>query len=78
MINEMNFFTCDREQEEEANWLAGCLLLPRAVLLREARKGMDAESIAAKHGVSTQMAHFRLNASGVLIQLAREKKYQRR
>jgi len=22
------FFTCNHDQEEEANWLAGCLLLP--------------------------------------------------
>ena len=26
--------TYDRKQEDEANWLAGCLLLPRATLIR--------------------------------------------
>ena len=30
------FITCNPEQEEEATWLAGCLLLPRPLLLREA------------------------------------------
>jgi Zn-dependent peptidase ImmA (M78 family) len=65
------FFTCDPEQEEEANWLAGCLLLPRQALLREAFAGASAESIAAKYQVSPSMARFRLNTSGVLLQVRR-------
>src|SRR5215213_9536588 len=28
-IGAQSFFTCDPEEEQEANWLAGCLLLPR-------------------------------------------------
>jgi Zn-dependent peptidase ImmA (M78 family) len=27
-VGDLNFLTCDVEQEEEADWLAGCLLLP--------------------------------------------------
>lgn len=65
------FFTCNPEQEEEANWLAGCLLLPRALLLREAYAGSDPATIAEKHHVSIPMARFRLNASGVLLQARR-------
>ncbi|BCB83672.1 ImmA/IrrE family metallo-endopeptidase [Phytohabitans suffuscus] len=65
------FFTCNPEQEEEANWLAGCLLLPRALLLREAYASSDPEIIAKKHHVSVPMARFRLNASGVLLQVQR-------
>jgi Zn-dependent peptidase ImmA (M78 family) len=65
------FLTCSPEQEEEANWLAGCLLLPRALLLREAYAGTDPEAIARKQGVSIPMARFRLNASGVLLQAQR-------
>lgn len=65
------FFTCNPEQEEEANWLAGCLLLPRALLLREAYASPDPEIIAKKHQVSVPMARFRLNASGVLLQVQR-------
>lgn len=65
--------TCNPEQEEEANWLAGCLLLPRALLLREAYAGSDPATIARKHDVSLQMARFRLNASGVLLQVQRAK-----
>jgi hypothetical protein len=65
------FLTCNPEQEEEANWLAGCLLLPRALLLREAHGGTDVETLATKFEVSTQMARFRLNTSGVLLQVRR-------
>jgi Zn-dependent peptidase ImmA (M78 family) len=65
------FFTCDPEQEEEANWLAGCLLLPRPLLLQEAFAGADVATVATKHQVSVSMARFRLNASGVLLQARR-------
>ena len=65
------FFTCDPEQEEEANWLAGCLLLPRSLLLREAYAASTPDLIAQKHHVSVPMARYRLNASGVLLQVRR-------
>jgi Zn-dependent peptidase ImmA (M78 family) len=77
-IGGHTFFTCDPEQEEEANWLAGCLLLPRALLLREASGGRDAATIAEKHGVSLSMARFRLNASGVLLQIQRARQISRK
>jgi Zn-dependent peptidase ImmA (M78 family) len=70
-IGDLSFFDCDPEQEEEANWLGGCLLLPRALVLADARRGLNAEAIAAKHDVSLPMARFRLNASGVHFQVAR-------
>jgi hypothetical protein len=70
-IGGLTFFDCDPEQEEEANWLGGCLLLPRPLLLADARAGLDAEQIAEKHSVSVPMARFRLNASGVHFQVSR-------
>lgn len=72
------FFTCNPDQEEEANWLAGCLLLPRPLLLREAYAGADAAAIAEKHHVSLQMARFRMNASGILLQVRRTRGSARR
>jgi len=65
------FFTCDPEQEQEATWLAGCLLLPRPLLLREAYNGTTPTSLAIKYQVSEDMARFRLNTSGVLLQARR-------
>jgi IrrE N-terminal-like domain len=72
-LGSLTFFDCDPEQEEEANWLAGCLLLPRPLLLADARRGLGAEEIANKHRVSVPMARFRLNASGVHFQVARSR-----
>lgn len=74
-IGAVSFFDCDPEQEEEANWLGGCLLLPRPLLLTEARRGLTADQIAEKHAVSLPMARFRLNASGVLMQVSRGRRY---
>lgn len=70
-LGEMSFVTCDVEQEEEADWLGGCLLLPRPLLLKAAYDGKTASQIADEHGTSEAMARFRLNASGVLVQVGR-------
>jgi Zn-dependent peptidase ImmA (M78 family) len=68
-IGGLTFYSCDSEEEQEANWLAGCLLLPRPLLVRAARAGLDAAAIADRFAVSEQMANYRLRATGVLIQL---------
>ena len=67
-LGEVTFLSCDPVQEEEAAWLSGCLLLPRALLLAEAHKGADATEIAQKHGVSERMAQYRLDVTGVVRQ----------
>jgi hypothetical protein len=68
-IGGLSFFTCDPDEEQEANWQAGCLLLPRSLLLSAAKKGLDAAGIAESFGVSESMAGFRLRTTGVLRQL---------
>lgn len=70
-VGELSFVTCDLEQEEEADWLGGCLLLPRPLLLRAAYQGKTPAQIADEYGTSEPMARFRLNASGVLVQVGR-------
>ena len=77
-IGDLTFFECDSEQEEEANWLAGCLLLPRPLLLRAARQGLTPEQVAEQNSVSIQMARFRLNTSGVYFQAKRGSRTQTR
>lgn len=69
-IAGVSFFTCDPDEEQEANWLAGCLLLPRPLLLQAARRGMDSAAIADAFNVSETMAAFRLRTTGVERQLA--------
>ena len=61
--------THNEEQEEEANWLAGCLLLPREALLLIRRVGKSAEDACLEYGVSPAMLQFRLNVTGVDVQL---------
>lgn len=67
-LGDVTFLSCDPTQEEEAAWLSGCLLLPRALLLLETRRGSDARDIAKKYGVSERMAQYRLGVTGVLRQ----------
>ena len=67
-LGDVTFLSCDPTQEEEAAWLSGCLLLPRALLLAEVRRGSSAKSIAMKCGVSERMAQYRLDVTGVARQ----------
>ena len=67
-LGDVTFLSCDPVQEEEAAWLSGCLLLPRALLLAEVRRGRNAKDIARKCGVSEGMARYRMNVTGVLRQ----------
>ena len=64
-IGGVAFFTCDPDEEQEANWLAGCLLLPRPLLLVASRRSMNATMIADTYNVSEQMAAYRLRITGV-------------
>ena len=67
----MSFVTCDVEHEEEADWLGGCPLVRGRSCSRPSRK--TAEKVAKEYATSEQMARFRLNASGVLVQVGKAK-----
>lgn len=51
----------DRQEEDEANWLAGALLISEEAALYIARSGMSVEEAAAHYGVTRKMVQFRLN-----------------
>jgi Zn-dependent peptidase ImmA (M78 family) len=59
------------EQEGEANWLAGALLVPRAAVLQWLRDGNDLHSGAAHFGVSVELITWRARHTGVIRQLER-------
>jgi hypothetical protein len=63
--------TYDKTQEEEANSLAGCLLLPREALFHIRRRMLNDAGAAREYGVSVAMLRFRFNVSGVDSQLKR-------
>ncbi len=69
--------TYGREQEEEANWLSGCLLLPREALMLIRRQGLDPQIAAKRYGVSLDMLQYRLNVTGIDTQLARARRWGR-
>ena len=53
------------EQEQEADWLAAALLLPRNALMVLRSSGQTVEQIAIAYGVSPAMCGWRLKTTGV-------------
>lgn len=69
-----------KKDEDEAEWLGGCLQIPRNGLLWVIRRGVRTDEAIAKHfTASLEMVRFRRNKTGVDEQLKREQtKYDRR
>lgn len=55
----------DKEKEDEADWLAGCLLIPEEGMKWAVNRSMSIEEIADHFNVSTQMAQMRYNRTGM-------------
>ena len=73
-VGETPFLVYDATHEEEANWLGGCLLLPRRFLLESLRRGDDVSTIAQTCGVSEQLTRWRVNVTGVKRHLRHSRK----
>lgn len=67
----------DRTQENEANWLGGCLLLPRPALLSSVERGLTPRDIATEYGVSEKMASYRMAVTGVERHARRRSRFRR-
>ena len=72
-IGDLVFFTCDPDQEEQADHLGATLLLPRPLLVAAHAGGMTIAAIAETYGVSEQLARWRVNSTGVAVQIKRRK-----
>jgi Zn-dependent peptidase ImmA (M78 family) len=59
----------NQKQEEEADWLAWCLLLPREALVHSSRSGFTSRQIADQYGVSEKLVNFRRRVTGVEAQI---------
>lgn len=70
--------TFDKEQEEEANWLAGAILVPREGLLMVYRQLRNAAATARQFEVSSKLVNWRLRMTGVLAQMQRAAKWRGR
>jgi Zn-dependent peptidase ImmA (M78 family) len=60
----------NKDAEEEATWLAGCLLLPREALLFIRRARMNNEIACDKYCVSNDLLTFRINKTGINYQFS--------
>lgn len=68
----------NEEQEEEAVWLSGALLVPRAATIRLARRRMSVEDAARIYNVSVDLMRWRMNVTGAVKQVHREASRRRR
>jgi len=59
------------EQEQEADWLAAALLLPRDALVQSRNARHSAAEIANRYGVSEALCEWRLRMTGVDVQIRR-------
>jgi Zn-dependent peptidase ImmA (M78 family) len=67
----------DQDQEDEANWLGGTLLLPRPALLAIRRNGLSDDQARELFQVSPEMLIWRFRMTGVDYQLAHAKRKRR-
>jgi Zn-dependent peptidase ImmA (M78 family) len=62
MLNEYGARTLTKEHENEADWLAGCLLVPGSGIAATMQScGSDLELAAAHYGVSVELMRWRHN-----------------
>lgn len=64
------------EDEAEADWLAGALLVPRPVAVHIARMKTPVEVAALQYGVSIKLMTWRLNQTGAILQAQRGLKFR--
>jgi Zn-dependent peptidase ImmA (M78 family) len=65
-----------KEVEEEADWLAACLLVPREALLWCRKAGHSVGQICTKYGISRPLCEWRLRMTGVDRQMSNSKAKQ--
>jgi len=63
--------TFDSEQEEEADWLAACLLVPSGGLIRAYRRSQSPFLLAQHFGVSQRLITWRIRMTGAQKRLRR-------
>lgn len=68
----------DQKDEDEANWLAWSLLLPRDGILTCKRHGLEVLEIAERFGVTESLVSFRIQMTGVEAQLKATSRYRRK
>lgn len=70
LIGEFALRDFDAKQEAEADWFAGCLLLPRTALISSAFRNETIDEAIERLGVSKSLFTYRTNKTGVKKQLS--------
>lgn len=65
----------DQDQEEQATWLAGSLLLPRVCLVHIRTSGLDDAAAAEHYRVTTKLLTYRMDIMGVNHQFRRRGRF---
>jgi Zn-dependent peptidase ImmA (M78 family) len=63
-LSDLGLRNFNKDLEDEANWLAGVLLIPERAALNIASQGLDHAVAARQYGVSPKMVQYRLNVTG--------------
>ena len=66
------------DEEKEADWLAGALLVPREGLRRQYRRTQDHQRLAEHFNISLPLLEWRLRMTGVAVQARRANAYRSR
>ena len=72
---QLALISFDRTREEEANWLSGCLLIPRPALISVLENRIEPEAACKKYFVSDEMLNCRMDVTGVRLQMKRRKRH---
>jgi Zn-dependent peptidase ImmA (M78 family) len=67
----------DQVMEDEAQWMAGALLLPEDAVLSALRAGQPQVQLAFRYEVSTKMVQWRINETGARARVSRERARRR-
>jgi Zn-dependent peptidase ImmA (M78 family) len=68
----------DEDCEDEADWLAGVLLIPDEAAIAIVQAGLTLAAAAEVYGVSIPLVRWRINMSGARIRVVRASRYRRR
>jgi len=68
----------NQKQEDEANWLASAILLPRDALLARKRSDSTAQEIADAFGVTEPLVQYRLRITGIESQVRAAKSWSKK
>jgi len=71
LCHQYNLHYFNKEHEDEARYLGGCLQIGRQGLLNSLKQKKSKEEISEQYNASLEMVNYRVNATGVMKQINR-------